>query len=101
MAEQLSQALILARIDDTVGAAPQDPWSLGRSLVTAVADILRDAHITVQLDDLIAAAKSAYDRQVAPLDIPWVPNLIEPMVDQLIWQSIESMIRALHSRLGQ
>ncbi len=31
--------------------------------------------------DVITAAGDAYDKYVAPIDIPFVPNLIEPMVD--------------------
>lgn len=32
-------------------------------------------------DLVLKAAGDAYDKYVAPIDIPFVPNLIEPMVD--------------------
>jgi hypothetical protein len=32
-------------------------------------------------DIVLAAAAAAFDRYVAPFDIPFVPNLLEPLVD--------------------
>ena len=45
-------------------------------------------------DEVVAFAKGIYDTTIAPLDIPYVPNLIEARVDKLIWQAAEALIRA-------
>jgi hypothetical protein len=48
-----------------------------------------------KLEEIIAAAKTAYDTYIAPIDIPGIPNIIEPVIDALLWRTIESTIRLL------
>lgn len=89
---------------------PQATADASRGFIShmGVADRLLDA-IRTQLDQLkdslptkdevIDAAGAAYDRYVAPLDIPYVPNLFEPRVDALLKGIFLSMVDRVYDAL--
>ncbi len=66
--------------------------SFGRNQVAAggaLIDRIRDAlsSLTTSLppkDEFLRIVAEAYDKYVAPIDIPGVPNLVEPWVDSAL-----------------
>jgi len=94
-----AQALIFRRIADDVESHPsKDPFSLGKAILEAVGRILQETGLAVDLEQIVAAAKQAYDQYVTPIDLPLVPNFVEPAIDALIWKAIEMGIRAIAAR---
>lgn len=77
------------------------------SAAGALLDVIkRDLWDYLQLppkDTVLAAAAEAYDLYVAPIDIPYVPNLIEPLVDQqlrsMFLASVDSLYDAIAARV--
>lgn len=53
------------------------------------------------IDATIAAAQKAYNVYVAPIDLPEVPNFIEPTVDHAISYVIGVIIRAAWTALNK
>lgn len=49
-------------------------------------------------EQVLATVGSIYDRFIAPIDIPGIPNLIEPMVDALLRRYLLSAVGALYDR---
>ena len=50
------------------------------------------------LENIIAAAQRLYDTHIAPVDIPWVPQLVEStVIDPAAKLLIEHMIRGFHA----
>ena len=48
---------------------------------------------------VIAYFQSLYDAHVAPLDIPYVPDIAEAVIDQIAKQAIARLIRAGHAAI--
>lgn len=46
------------------------------------------------VEQVVAIVQAAYDKYVAPIDIPGIPNTIEPMFDQAIRNLIGPLVRA-------
>lgn len=51
--------------------------------------------LNLNVETVIATAKAAYDKFIAPIDIPFVPNALEPAVDAKIWEVAEKVIRSM------
>lgn len=47
------------------------------------------------LPQLKVAVVAVYDAKIAPLDIPWVPNAMEPLIDSVIRQALDQGLDAL------
>lgn len=75
------------------------PFHTGDTLLRAAGRQLQEKGVD-QLDLIVAAAKKAYDEHVAPIDIPYVPNFIEPMLDEHIWLALEISIREIARRFA-
>lgn len=64
-----------------------------RGLLACVWDRLRSEAVQyLDVAPLVEMAEKLYDEHVAPLDIPGVPNLIEPRVDAAIRAQIRPLI---------
>lgn len=50
---------------------------------------------TAYLPQLKVALLAVYDTKIAPLDLPWVPNSFEPIVDAMLRQALEQGIESL------
>ena len=51
--------------------------------------------LNLNVETVVATAKQVYDKFIAPIDIPFVPNVIEPAVDAKIWEMAEALIRSM------
>lgn len=73
-----------------------------RGLLAFVAARLK-AEIVGYLDvaPLVEMAEKLYDQHVAPLDLPGVPNLIEPRIDAMIRSQIRPIIYRLLESVKQ
>lgn len=64
-----------------------------RGLLAFVWDRIRGEVVSyLDVAPLVEAAEKLYDEHVAPLDIPGVPNLIEPRIDAMIRAQIRPLI---------
>lgn len=85
---------------DDLPLAERSPFILGQRLVAFFVENLDSfIHACGGIDAVIRAAEKAYDDYVAPLDIPGVPNLIEPQVDSAIRLAIGAVLRSVHSQV--
>lgn len=56
-----------------------------------------DAMDRAGLDNLVNQANDLYDRYVKPVDVPWVPDVMEPtLIDQPAKLILEQLIRGFH-----
>ena len=51
------------------------------------------------VEPFIVYLHGLYDKYVMPQDIPWVPDLLEPMVDEAAKKLIAGVVRFVHSRV--
>ncbi len=73
-------------------------WKPGKLIdfvTEKVREILDDMTVDdATVDEIVAQAKVAYDSFIAPIDLPYVPNIVvEPYVDDKIWDAIEFLLR--------
>lgn len=97
----MTQQLIFERIandlDTSDGALSHA--SLLNAILQAVARILKEGVQSIDVDTIVAGAKQAYDAYVAPVNIPGIPDFVEPSFDAAVWTALESGIRALYARI--
>lgn len=67
------------------------------NLLSTLAEIAKalGANLQAYLPQLKVALLAVYDTKIAPLDIPWIPNTIEPLFDSIVRQTLEKGIDAL------
>lgn len=67
------------------------------NLLATLAEIAKalGANLQAYLPQLKVAILAVYDTKIAPLDIPWIPNTIEPLFDSIVRQTLEKGIDAL------
>jgi hypothetical protein len=74
------------------------PGDIADAIRKAVADMLRTLDLSQLSDEqkraILDGVKSFYDSVVRPIDIPYIPAVVERIVDDWIWMSIESFLRA-------
>lgn len=69
-------------------------------LLDAVTDLLREWRGNLpSKETVLSSVGVAYDRFVAPIDLRFVPNLIEPMVDAMLRKYLLSAVEALYDRI--
>lgn len=51
------------------------------------------------IDAVVRIAEQAYDAYVAPLDLPGVPNLLEPQVDSALRLALGAALRAAYAQI--
>lgn len=51
------------------------------------------------IEAIIATVEEFYDRVVAPIDLPYLPNLVEPRIDAAIRAQIRPLLLAAYKRL--
>lgn len=93
-------AALVAEIDpaDLRGLFPGD---LADQLRKAFANVLAKLDLSSltpeQKTAVLDTAKRFYDTVIRPFDIPYIPAMVEGMVDDWIWSAVESLLR---KRLG-
>lgn len=89
-------AMLAAEIDpaDLRGLFPGD---LADKLRLAISNVLAKLDLSSltpeQKRAILDTAKSFFDTVVRPFDIPYIPQLVENMVDDWIWMAVESFLR--------
>ena len=72
------------------------PGAAADSIRQMVAEFLRTLDISQFSDEqrksICNSIKLFYDQFIRPIDLPYVPNVVEAMVDDWIWMSVESLI---------
>lgn len=76
------------------------PFEIASALVSGSTGLMTQVG-TQNLDHIINAAKIAWDKYFVPLDLPGIPNLVEPMVERFLWNAVEAAIRAAAARLAE
>ena len=51
-------------------------------------------------DDFLKIVGDMYDKYVAPFDIPFIPNFIEPQIDALIKEEVLTLAGKLYDRFA-
>lgn len=80
------------------GAKSPSPFDVQQEIAHHAIEVLGYAGVD-RVDEIVAAAKAAWDKYFVPLDLPGIPNAIEPMVESLMWNTLEAMIRSLAARM--
>ncbi|MGH9932134.1 MAG: hypothetical protein ACREA9_23270 [Pyrinomonadaceae bacterium] len=83
---------------------PQEPLSADaletlKSLIDPAIVMIDSAIDTMGEPAVIAYFQSLYDAHVVPLDIPYVPEIAEAVIDQIAKQAIARLIRAGHAAI--
>lgn len=66
-----------------------------RELIAWAADLLKEIGGSIDREAVIPVVLEAYDSFVAPFDLPYIPNLIEPRVDAAIRKALETAMDRL------
>jgi hypothetical protein len=70
------------------------------TLVAWTWDLIRDAAKEVDPNEVREVVLAAYDKYVAPLNIPGVPDILEPRVDKIIRNQLSNAIDQLFLELN-
>jgi len=74
------------------------PGDIADQIRKAVADMLRTINIESltkeQRQAILDSVKVFYDTVLRPIDIPYIPAVVERFVDDWIWMSLESFLRS-------
>ena len=74
------------------------PGDIADQIRKALADMLRTLDIgsltKEQRQAILDSVKVFYDTVLRPIDIPYIPAVVERMVDDWIWMSLESFLRS-------
>jgi len=69
-------------------------------LIDLVRDQLDDLIDSVGVEEVIRQVHTLYDVYVAPVNVPFVPDILEPsLIDAPIKQVLAGLIRRLHERI--
>lgn len=79
-----------------LAAMPPDAEMRIASLVDWAMTQVDSAIDAVGVEEVIRVALDLYKTHIVPLDIPLVPNILEPAVDEAIKLMIAKLIRGFH-----
>ena len=80
-----SVALFAASAGSTKGSTVGD-------LAKLILEIV-EKHVGIDVDEMAAFVGELYDKYIAPLDLPGVPEAMEGMVDKILKATLESIIK--------
>ncbi len=66
--------------------ASGNPFEIQGRLLDLIRDKLLPMVTLPSRDEVLAAAAEAFDKYIAAIDIPYIPNVFEPMFDQAMKQ---------------
>lgn len=99
MSNEVANEIRTQIIDDVRLYGASNAFGTGNSIFKTAVRLLKERGLG-DLETIITQAKYVYDSFVAPIDIPWIPNFVEPIVDASIWKGLEAAIRAVASRMN-
>ncbi|HAN97003.1 MAG TPA: hypothetical protein DCQ98_06015 [Planctomycetaceae bacterium] len=75
------------------------PGELADRLRQIFAEVVRQFAVTTltleQRQAILDGCRSFYDQVIRPLDLPYVPAVVESIVDDWIWYGVESVARKI------
>lgn len=89
----------LEALSASLAAAPKSAELRAGIIDDFIREPIDDLIDSIGLEPFIAQVNMLYDQYVAPLDIPWVPNIVEPAVDQAVKSFLGHVIRKLHDKI--
>lgn len=87
---------LLAAMESAAANQPMSLWSEGRFVDwfrDLVVELVTDYTKDLDPDVVVATAAAFYNSTIRPIDLPYIPNAVEGMVDDAIWQVCEFAIR--------
>lgn len=92
----------LADIQARLAALPRRAGVRFLAIIEWAKGGLDDAIDMVGIDEVVKQAHLLYDQFVAPIDVPWIPAVLEPtLIDAPAKQILESIIRNLHDAIHE
>jgi hypothetical protein len=93
-------SLKLATLRAELAATPPEAETRLLKIFGTLIDGIDDAIDSVGVEVVVAEVDRLYVEFVAPIDIPWIPNIIEPaVIDAPARQLIAATIRRAHARI--
>jgi hypothetical protein len=93
-------SLKLATLRAELAAAPPEAETRLLKIFGTLIDGIDDAIDSVGVEVVVAEVDRLYVEFVAPIDIPWIPNIIEPaVIDAPARQLLAAVIRRAHARI--
>jgi hypothetical protein len=90
----------LVSLRANLATAPAQAETRLLSIFGFVIDEIDDAIDAVGVEPLIVEVLKLYDEFVAPVNVPWVPDILEPaVIDAPAKQLIAATIRRAHARI--
>lgn len=84
------------QLEDGVAAFAASAGSTKGSVIGELAKLILDIvekQAGIDADEMAAFVGQLYDRYVAPLDLPGIPEVIEPMADQVLRAALVSLVK--------
>jgi hypothetical protein len=89
-----------AALESSLAASPKDASLRLLDLLAFAADHLDDLIDSLGEDVVIANLHGLYDRFLAPVDVPWIPELVETqLIDPWAKSLIASAVKRAHARI--
>jgi hypothetical protein len=93
-------SLKLATLRAELAAAPPEAETRLLRIFGTLIDGIDDAIDSVGVEAVIVEVLKLYDEFVAPVNVPWVPDLLEPaLIDAPAKQLIAATIRRAHAKI--
>jgi hypothetical protein len=93
-------SLKLATLRAELAAAPPEAETRLLRIFGTLIDGIDDAIDSVGVEAVIVEVLKLYDEFVAPISVPWVPDLLEPaLIDAPAKQLIAATIRRAHAKI--
>jgi hypothetical protein len=93
-------SLKLATLRANLATAPAQAETRLLSIFGFVIDEIDDAIDSIGVEAVIVEVLKLYDEFVAPVNVPWVPDILEPaVIDAPAKQLIAATIRRAHARI--
>lgn len=87
-------ALALAQIRARLDSAPKSAGSRYAAILDWAREAIDDAIDSAGVEAIVSQAVGLYDLYVAPVDVPWVPDILEPsLIDLPAKQLLAVVIR--------
>lgn len=91
------KSLVLAQVKERLAAGTENlEW---RSFLDALAAVFKDGKLTQSdYEPMVKLAEEIFDEYVVGFDIPGIPNLVEPFIENIMREGIRPVVKALFDR---
>ncbi len=90
ISDKFQELMASLREKVTDGLSLGEIWTLIEKTIKALVKIANvlEASGSQKKDLVLRLVQRVYDEVIRPIDLPWVPNTLEPWIDQLIGQAV-------------